>query len=272
MRLAVSNIAWDPREDAAVAELLRRHGVGGVEIAPTKWREHPLDSTNSEIAAYRRYWEDSGLPIVSLQSLLFGHPEMQIFGDAAARQAMRDYLRRMIDLGADLGAGALVFGSPKNRHRGSIPMADAVHIACDFLRDLGEEARARGVLFCLEANPPSYDCDFITTTVDAVELCKLVGDENVRVNIDLGGMTIEHEDTARTIGAAAPFIGHVHASEPNLAELGAAANHEAAAEALAAIDYSGWVSIEMREVGGGDNLAAVEKAVVRAKRAYGRLN
>jgi sugar phosphate isomerase/epimerase len=272
MRLAVSNIAWGPREDGAVAELLRRHGVGGVEIAPTKWRERPLDTTSSEIAAYRRYWEDSGLPIVSLQSLLFGHPEMQLFGDAAARQAMRDYLRRMIDLGADLGAGALVFGSPKNRRRGSMPLADAVHIACDFLRDLGDEARARGLLFCLEANPPSYDCDFITTTPDAVELCKLVGDANVLVNIDLGGMTIEHEDTARTIRAAAPFIGHVHASEPNLVELGAAADHEAAAEALAAIDYGGWVSIEMRAAGGTDNLAAVDRAVARAKKAYGRLS
>lgn len=269
MQLAVSNIAWEPREDGAVAELLRRHGVGGVEIAPTKWREHPLDATPSDIAAYRRYWEDAGLPIVALQSLLFGHPEMQLFDSGPARQAMLDYLRRMIDLGADLGASALVFGSPKNRRRGSMPFGDAMQIARDFLRELGETARARDVLFCVEANPPSYGCDFITTTAEAVELCNLVGDESVRVNIDLGGMTIEREDARQAIRAAAPLLGHVHASEPHLAELGAA-DHETAAHALSEIEYAGWVSIEMRAVEGRDNVAAVERAVLRAKGAYGR--
>lgn len=270
MRLAVSNIAWDPREDDAVAELLRRYRVGGVEIAPTKWRERPLEASGAEVAAYRRYWEDRGLSIVSLQSLLFGHPEMQLFGDAMARKTMRDYLYRTIDLGADLGARALVFGSPKNRRRGSMPLSDAMPIACDFLREIGERARARGVVFCLEANPPAYDCDFIITTSEAVALCKQVDDSAVRINADLGGMTIAGEDAERAIRAAAPLIAHVHASEPHLAELGAAANHEAAADALAAIDYRGWVSIEMRAVGGDENVAAIERAVARATRAYSR--
>ena len=43
-RLAVSNIAWEPHEDDAVAEVLRREGVTGVEIAPTKWRPTPYDA------------------------------------------------------------------------------------------------------------------------------------------------------------------------------------------------------------------------------------
>lgn len=270
MRLAVSNIAWEPREDDAVAALLRRYQVGGVEIAPTTWRERPLEASSAEVAAYRRSWEDRGLSIMSLQSLLFGHPEMQLFGDPTAREAMRDYLCRTIDLGAELGARTLVFGSPKNRRRGSMPLKDAMSIACDFLRQIGERARARGVVFCLEANPPAYDCDFITTTSEAVTLCEQVDDAGVRINADLGGMTMAGEGAAQTIRAAAPFIAHVHASEPHLAELGAAADHRTAADALAAIDYRGWVSIEMRAAGGGGNVAAIERAVVRATRAYGR--
>ena len=47
-------------------------GVRGVEIAPTKWRARPFDASADEIAEYRRSWEDRGLRIVSLQSLLFG--------------------------------------------------------------------------------------------------------------------------------------------------------------------------------------------------------
>jgi hypothetical protein len=50
-RLAISNIAWDPSEDDAVAAVLHRHGVTGVEIAPTKWRDRPLDAPPEDIAA-----------------------------------------------------------------------------------------------------------------------------------------------------------------------------------------------------------------------------
>jgi hypothetical protein len=85
VRLAVSNIAWEPHEDDAVAEVLRREGVSGVEIAPTKWRARPFDASADEIAEYRRSWEDRGLRIVSLQSLLFGRSDLQLFGTDGVR-------------------------------------------------------------------------------------------------------------------------------------------------------------------------------------------
>ena len=138
--LAVSNIAWAPHEDEAIAAVLRREGVAGVELAPTKWREQPLEARVEEIAEYRRTWEDRGLRIVSLQSLLFGRPELQLFGSAAIRAALADYLRRVIDFGAELGAHALVFGSPKNRLRGSLSIGEANDIAIPFFRQLGEHA------------------------------------------------------------------------------------------------------------------------------------
>jgi D-psicose/D-tagatose/L-ribulose 3-epimerase len=274
VNLAVSNIAWDPSQDDEIAELLRREGVGGVEIAPTKWRERPLDASSADAVSYRRGWEDRGLPIVSIQSLLFGRPDLRLFGDARARADMLGYLRRIIEMSAWLGARSLVFGSPKNRLRGSLSMADALEIAAGFFRVIGEHARDHGVIFCIEANPPAYGCDFITTTQEAVDLCLVVNHPAIRLNADLGGITMSNEDVRPTLRAAASFVGHFHASEPNLAELGAAADHGAAAEALEAIGYSGWVSIEMRPAGGADddkNIAAVGRAVRRAKEAYGRV-
>jgi sugar phosphate isomerase/epimerase len=274
VNLAVSNIAWDPVQDDEIAELLRREGVGGVEIAPTKWRERPLESSRADALSYRRAWEDRGLPIVSMQSLLFGRPDLQLFGDAGSRADMLDYLRRIIELGSRLGARALVFGSPKNRLRASLPMAAALEIAAGFFRVIGEHARDHSVVFCIEANPPAYGCDFITTTQEAVDLCLVVNHPAIRLNADLGGITMSNEDVRPTLRAAASFVGHFHASEPNLAELGAAADHGAAADALEAIGYSGWVSIEMRAAGDVDdnkNVAAVGRAVRRAKQAYGRV-
>jgi sugar phosphate isomerase/epimerase len=267
VRLAVSNIAWEPHEDDAVAEVLCREGVTGVEIAPTKWRGQPFDATADEIGEYRRSWEDRGLRIVSLQSLLFGRPDLQLFGTAGVRAALADYLRRVIDCGALLGAHALVFGSPKNRVRGSLDLNEANAVAADFFRELGEHAFAHHVAVCIEANPPEYGCDFVTTTAEAVALCAMVDHPGVRLNADLGGMTLAGDDPGTTIRSAREFVAHVHASEPHLAELGASADHNAAATALREISYDGWVSVEMRAAA-RDNASVVERAVRAARAAY----
>jgi sugar phosphate isomerase/epimerase len=267
--LAVSNIAWAPHEDDAIAAVLRREGVSGVEIAPTKWREQPLEASAEDVAGYRRGWEERGLRIVSLQSLLFGRPELQLFGSAAIRAALADYLHRVIDFGAELGVHALVFGSPKNRLRGSLVPGEANEIAISFFRELGEYAHARGAALCIEANPPDYGCDFVTTTAEAAALCAAVNHPGIRVNADLGGMTMAVEDPYAAIRSAKDVIAHVHASEPHLGELGAAADHAAAARALREIRYEGWVSVEMR-AGAGSNVSAVERAVKQARATYAR--
>jgi D-psicose/D-tagatose/L-ribulose 3-epimerase len=260
-----------PEEDDAVARLLVGEGVTGIEIAPTKWRERPLNASALDVAAFRRTWEDRGLRIVSLQSLLYGRSDLQLFADETQRQAMIDYLRRMIDLGAGLGARTLVFGSPKNRTRGDMAERDASAIAVDTFRQLGGHASERGVLFCLEANPPEYACDFITTTAEAVALCRAVDQRGLRVNADLGGMTLSHDDPGLCVADAAGAIGHFHASEPHLSELGASADHRRAAEGLTRIGYPGWVSIEMRNVvpfASDANVDAIRRAVRLAKAAY----
>jgi sugar phosphate isomerase/epimerase len=277
-RLSISNIAWDPTEDDTVADVLRREGVTAVEIAPTKWRENPVQATAAEIERYRRSWADRGLRISSMQSLLFGRPDLELFGTSRLRLA--EYLYRVIELGAGLDARALVFGSPKNRLRGSLAMPDAMASAAEFFRDIGEFAAQHGVVIAIEANPPEYGCDFVTTTSEAVALCRAIGSVGVGVNADLGGMTMSADEPRATIEATRGSLAHVHASEPNLAELGAKADHSAAAAGLVGIGYAGWIAIEMREgergsEGGGEkhaarsaNVAAVERAVRFAKVAY----
>jgi sugar phosphate isomerase/epimerase len=269
VKLAVSNIAWASTEDAQIADLLWREHVRAIEIAPTTWRERPLEAPAADVIAWRRSWNERGIELVALQSLLFGRPDLRLFASEASRAAMLDHLRRTIDFAATVGARALVFGSPKNRLRGDVGVAEATGIARDFLRAVGEYAHDRGTVLCIEANPPEYGCDFITTTAEAVELCRLVDHPGVGVNGDLGGMTLSSEDVGESIALAAPVLAHFHISEPRLAETGtAAADHAEAALALRAIGYEGWLSIEMRAAGGGANVAAVARAIARAKSDY----
>ena len=72
---------------------------------------------------------------------------------------------------------------------------------------------------------------------------------------------------ATSIDGARDVIGHYHASEPNLAPIGASSGHAEAGRALAEVGYANWVSIEMRAA--GDNVEAVAGAVARVKEDYG---
>jgi D-psicose/D-tagatose/L-ribulose 3-epimerase len=269
LRLAVSNIAWDVEDDAAIAAMLVNEGVGGIEIAPTKWRERPIEASVRDVSDYRMLWKDRGLPIVAMQSLLFGQPQLQLFGDKAGRTAMLEYLKRMVDLGAALGARALVFGSPKNRLRGALSDEEMTAIALPFLREIGSHAESSGVAFCLEPVPARYGSDWVLTPADAVAMAQQVEVPGLCVNGDLGAMLLAGADPASCIRDAGATMAHYHASEPDFVNLNDAPAHLAAAEGLSAIAYRGWISIEMARGGDVDRTESMRAAVRLARAAYG---
>ena len=252
MKLAISNIAWSRGDDAAMAALMRQAGVPGLEIAPTAVFTDPLAAAAGEVDAVRDWWAERGIRVVALQALLFGRPDLVIFGDDSARAATLEHLDGMMALAARLGARALVFGSPKNRARGALPMAEAMAIATDFFRDAGGRAAAHGVVLCVEPNPPEYACDFVNTTAEAVTLVRAVNHPGFGLHLDAGALTLNRESEADAIKSAAPVLCHFHASEPHLKPLGTGgSDHAACAAALRAAHYDGWVSVEMRTAEGG---------------------
>ncbi|MBL0170998.1 MAG: sugar phosphate isomerase/epimerase [Gemmatimonadaceae bacterium] len=247
MKLAVSNIAWKQADDEGVATMLRDAGVTGIEVAPTAVWADPLTTTEVERREYRAWWAERGFAISSMQALLFGRPELVLFGDQPARDGMRTHLVGMMDLAAALGVGPLVFGSPRNRTVGGVPRDVAQRIAIEFFRDIGQLAHERGVWLCIEPNPSAYDCDFVRTFAEASVLVGAVGEPGFGLHVDAGAMAINGEAVADTIAAAGPLIRHFHASEPFLAPLGAnATDHASYADALRDAGYAGWVSLEMR--------------------------
>jgi sugar phosphate isomerase/epimerase len=249
MKLAISNLAWDASHDSAVAALMQSHGVTGVELAPTKIWDEPLDASNSEIGEYVNFWSDFGIRIVSLQSLLFNKPDLQLFLSDESRLEMQRYLAGIIELASKLGAQILVFGSPKNRTRGDLDSATAEKIAVPFFRAIGEVAQQCGVIFCIEPNPVEYGCDWITTSTEGARLVESVRSPGFGLHLDAAGMTLSGEDPATAIPLAIKATRHFHISEPNLKPVGSSpnpgTNHSAFANALNKSRFEGWTSIEM---------------------------
>ncbi|HEY2805905.1 MAG TPA: sugar phosphate isomerase/epimerase family protein, partial [Gemmatimonadales bacterium] len=252
MKLAISNIAWSREQDDVVATLLREAGVEGIEIAPTAIWPDPVHVAPDEARRLRDWWGERGLKIVALQALLFGRPDLRLFGSDAQRRELLDHLTAIFDLAARLGAGPLVFGSPRNRLAGSLPADQAFAIAAGFFREAGTRAAARQVTLCIEPNPADYGCDFVTTVPQAMALVREAGSPGFALHVDGGELALNHEPLPGTITAAKPVMRHFHASEPFLTPLGSgASDHAAYASALRTAGYEGWVSLEMKAPEGG---------------------
>lgn len=269
MNVAVSNIAWPQDEEPRAAALLQARGVRGVEIAPTTiWRD-PTAATKAERLAYRRAWARRGVAIVALQALLYGRSDLTMFESRDARTDTLDYLTRLIELAEDLGARILVFGSPGHRRINGLAASEATEIAAAFFGDIGRVAREHGTRVCIEPIPRAWGCEFVTTIREALDLIGRVGHTGFGLHVDAASAAAESDPLAAIISAR-DAVAHVHASEPDLAAIGAhGVDHAAIGDALRRIGYTGWVSIEMRAPAGTHAMARVDEALRYVRAAYG---
>jgi len=269
MRLSISNIAWEPYDQDLVIGAMGKWDVRGVEIAPTKIWTKPAETSQSTASEIRSEWEDLNIQVSSLQALLFGHPEFNLFGSEEDRDAMLEYLARIMRLGGALGAGPLVFGSPKNRLKLARTFEQALDVAVPFFRKAAIQAEGAGVTLCLEPNPPAYGCDFVTNTQEAIEVVRAVAHPSFRLHLDSGIMTMNEEDPEEWIPAGAELLEHFHCSEPQLAVIGTGGvDHARFSAALHSIGYEGWVAIEMRSGWSESNVDSVNFALEHASKHY----
>lgn len=244
----MSNIAWDPADDSEVAAVLRGAGVDAVEVAPTKRWPDPRTADVQAARDERFRWHDLGLDVVSTQSLLFGRPELALFGAPDVRRTFVQYLSHVVALGGALGARAQVFGSPRNRRREDLPPEQAFDIAVSVFHDVADVAEAAGTTLVIEANPAEYGADFLTSSHEAAALVEAVDRPGVRLHLDTACMLLAGDDPTACVHRYAHLLAHVHLSEPELGPVGESesAAHVAVLHALAEVGYEGNVSVEMR--------------------------
>jgi len=246
MKLAISNIAWERHDDPQVLQKLREYGVTGIEVAPTKIWPDWEDASQQNAKLYKKRMADEGFDIPAMQAILFGRPYLQLF-DPKSHKAFLERIKLVADIAAALGAEVLVLGAPKNRKRGQTSMTLAMEIAKEFLHKAGEICFERGCCIGLEHNPIEYGCDFITNVADARELVDLTGHPGVQLHLDSAGIYMCGGDIGTVIKSIGSFV-HYHVSEPMLEPIvGGVVDHKKAFLALNEIDYTRWISVEMKQ-------------------------
>ncbi|KAI8999730.1 xylose isomerase-like protein [Hyaloraphidium curvatum] len=242
-RTSVSCIAWDePSHDAAVS-LLRTRGYRYIEVAPTRFfawdaieRAVAGGVLDGLVAGFAADLAARGLGISSLQAVLFGKPDLVLFGTEEARGRLARHLRVVVDFAASLrelwrpspGPFPIVFGAPKNRRiPDGMSHEEADRIFCALFGPLAEYAHSRGCALCLEPNAPQYGCNFATTSAHALSLVRRVGHPGLQVHLDAACMAMAGRTWRRRVSARREEgqPAHFHVSSRLLRRSGPQVDH-----------------------------------------------
>jgi D-psicose/D-tagatose/L-ribulose 3-epimerase len=174
-------------------------------------------------------------------------------GDAAARAAGIDYLRRCVDVAVACGAsivGGPLYGTPLVfAGRPPAPIDDAqrqrrIDRVVAGLQAAGTHAAGSPVRFAVEPLN-RFETDFCNTARQAVDLCAQVDHPAIGIMLDTFHMNMEEDDLSAAIRTAAPRMIHFQANENHRGFLGTGhIDWPALCRALVAIGYTGAITLE----------------------------
>lgn len=262
MRLSISNIGWEAKEDDSVYELMRKNGFTGLEIAPTRiFAENPYEKLAEAKEWGKELSRQYGFVIPSMQSVWYGRKE-RLFASEEERRVLVDYTKEAVDFAEAVGCKNLVFGCPKNR---CLPKGADPEAAIPFFREIGGYAAGKGIAVSMEANPAIYHTNYVNTTAEALELIERVDCKGFLLNLDVGTMVQNNEDVSKLRGKVS-LIHHVHISEPGLKPIERRKLHPELAQLLADENYPGFISIEMGKAG---DLAVIKEKLEYVRGVFG---
>ncbi len=262
MKLSVSNVAWYHNRIDEFIGFVSALGCRGIELGPSMIWPEPVLAPAGERSALKKAIADAGLELAGIQALLYSRQDLVLFGDAAVRERMLEYLTGMMDLCSDLGGEVMVFGSPRNRRIGDLPREKARSVAARFFHKLGTRAGKRGLYFCIEPLGRT-ETDFINTVAEAYGFIEEAGNpEGLGLHIDTKGIIDEREVDKPYLADMFALSKHVHISEPDLRPVGTGLyDHRPISRKIRSSGYNRFISIEMRRTEG-----AVEKTIASSVR------
>ena len=108
--------------------------------------------------------------------------DLGLFREPEVEAATVEYLMRLCKLAGELGARVLVFGSPRNRRRGDIPLHEAMERAALLFLKVAAAAADWGVCFCIEPLRPE-ETDFISSAQEGFRLVNMINNRGFGLHL-----------------------------------------------------------------------------------------
>lgn len=219
-------------------------GYDGIEIAPFTFAPDVREISPTQRAEIKTIAQQNNLEISGLHWLLVSPPGLHINArDENLRAETVEYLRALIHFAGDVGAPAMIFGSPKARFIED-DFDSAWQRTVESYQKVLPALAERGVLLCQEALPLP-ECDFIQNCEEAQRMVDDVNHPNFRLMLDVKSLSAEPSTPAELIRAYGKNIAHFHANDANRRAPGYGdTDFIPIFQALRDVEYSGWVSLE----------------------------
>jgi D-psicose/D-tagatose/L-ribulose 3-epimerase len=247
-RHAICNEVFERWPFADACRATRQTGYTGIEIAPFTLAEDPAEVSPGQRREYRDVMASEGLQFVGLHWLMVSPKTLHVTTpDAGLRCQSWQYMRRLIDLCADLGEdGILVFGSPKQRRTtGGISRAEATRHFVDGLAAVAPQAADRGATILMEALPLGQ-CDVVTSLDEAASLVQQINHPAIRTMFDVHNAIDETEPHAELVNRHYDLIRHIHVNELDGRYPGTGSyDFKPVFDVLSRRGYTGWISLEV---------------------------
>jgi D-psicose/D-tagatose/L-ribulose 3-epimerase len=251
MQLGIHAMAWTPHWSNDSLPLIDRVAEMGLDFI-----EVPLMGIDDvDPQAIRSRLTDAG--VGSVTSTVLSEATDISSSDPDVRAAGVDYLRRCIDVTADMGAPQLsgvIYGAHGKRqlHR---PSQEEWRWSAECLRTVAEHAANRGIDIGIEP-VNRYESPLINTCQQAIGLAEMIGQPNVKVHLDTYHMNIEEKDWAQPVATAGDRLCHFHLCENDRGIPGTGlVDWEELFGALDGIHYQGYAGLESFVDVSGDMLA-----------------
>ncbi len=256
MQLAFSTNAYLKYSFAEAARRLAAIGYRGVEVmadVPHAWPACLLEEQKQAIrdALARNHLAISNVNAFMMNAISdarqrYWHPSW-IEPDPHYRRVRIDHTRRSLTLARQLGAPCITTEPGGPVEPGGSWQA-ALRLFVEELRPVAEHAEKEGVRLLIEPEPGLL----IEKADQFLELMRYVDSPAVGLNFDIGHFYCVGDDPPATVHRLAPYIRHFHLEDiaatrvhHHLIPGEGAIDFAATLEAIRAIGYDGWVTIEL---------------------------
>ena len=196
--------------------------------------------------ALKKASERTGLPVSICGA--FGPDRDVSHEDPEKRQLGIDYLKLCVDIAQAVGsphvAGPMYSATGKARLLPPEAREQQRQWAADSLREVADYAAERGVTLAIEPLN-RFETDLVNTVEQGLELCELVGRDNVGLMLDTFHMNIEEKHIGEAITSAGDKVFHFQVSENDRGTPGSGhVPWSETFEALKSIEYQGSIVVE----------------------------
>lgn len=235
---------WSEAEAARAIDKTAAFGFDLVEISAMA--PHLMN-----ISATRKLLDNAGIGVT--MSLGLSAAQDISSSDPARVRAGEAHLLDIVSGARDLGAshvcGILYSAFQKYDEPAT---AEGVKSSIEVMRRVAEKAAASGITLGMEV-VNRYESNILNTAAQAVEYCRRVDMDNVKVHLDVYHMNIEEVDAVAAIHATGDRLGYFHTGESHRGYMGTGSiDLKAVFQALARTGYTGpitYKSFSSRVVG-----------------------